>query len=227
MTIKKIKNRFEIIKNEISQLIEDQHYFKKYKEYIEESKSVDRQNDFLFFIAKNYQILTLINVCKQVDEDSRSESIVNLLKDIKNNKNLFNLKWYKRQWKPIAGDRKLSRSKEAEKYFKEFSIKNNKLISSQKIDEDIKEMKKAINGLRYGKKKQSIASLTKYRNKRGVHFDKGKPKISVPVVDLYKAIDLLEKKCLKYDKLINQGGMDTLLASNIDSFLEFEKIFKK
>ncbi len=230
MIIKKLKNRFEIIRNEISQLVEGQYYFKQYTEYIEKSKSVDKNQDFLRFISDNYKLLALINVYKQVDARNDVESLIMLLEAIKENKNLFTLKWYKRQWKPVPiakTNKKISRAKEAEEYFKEFSIKNNGVISSQKIDEDIREIKKTINGKRFGKHRQSISSLTKYRHKRGAHYAAGKPKVNVPVEDLYKAIDLLEKMTLKYGILINKEGMDTLLASNVDCFLEFNKIFKE
>ncbi|MCK5490214.1 MAG: hypothetical protein KAI67_00055 [Candidatus Pacebacteria bacterium] len=227
ITIGKIKNRFKIIENEISQLVEDQYVFEKYKEYIKNSENVDKGSEFLFWIAKNYQILSVINVCKQVDEDSRSESLVNLLKDIKNNKKLFTLKWYRRQWKPVPiakTNKKNSRLKEAEECFKKFAIKNNNLISSQKINKDIKEIKQAICGVRFGKERQSVESLKKYRNKRGAHFASGNKKAIVPMEKLFDAIDLLEKITIKYNLLLNQAGMNTL---NIDDYIELDKIFRK
>jgi hypothetical protein len=42
---------------------------------------------------------------------------------------------------------------------------------------------------------------------------------------LFDAIDLLEKMTIKYNLLLNQAGMNTLLSSNID--IEFDKIFRK
>lgn len=229
MTIRKIKNRFNIIRNEVSELVGDKYYFEKYKEYIKQSKNIDKQNDFLFFIAKNYQILSLINVCKQVDKRDDVASLINLLKAIKDNKNLFTLKWYKRQWKPVpimGKNKKFSRSKEAAKYFEEFAVKDNSMISCEKINKDIQRIKKAIKGERFGKKRQSIASLTKYRHKRGVHYAIRSPKVNVPVKNLYEAVDLLENMVLKYGKLLDQTGMNTLLPGNIGDFLEFNKIFK-
>jgi hypothetical protein len=228
MTITKLKHSFKIIENEISQLVEDKYIFEEYKKYIESNKNIDKENHFLFWIAKNYQILAVINVCKQVDEDSRSESLVNLLKGIKNNKKSFTLKWYKRQWKPVPiakTNKKISRSREAEKCFKEFAIKSNKLISSQKIDKDIKDIKQAICGVRFGNERQSVESLKKYRNKRVAHFASDNKKAIVPMEKLFDAIDLLEKMTIKYNLLLNQAGMNTLLSSNID--IEFDKIFRK
>jgi len=88
-TIRKIKNRFIIVENEISELVEDKYIFEKYKEYIEKNKNVDKKSKFLFWIEKNYQILSVINVCKQVDERSDVQSLINLLKDIKKLKKKF------------------------------------------------------------------------------------------------------------------------------------------
>ena len=173
--------------------------------------------------------MSVINICKQVDERNDVESLVNLLKAIKNNKDLFVLKWYKKRWEPIPiarTNKKISRKKEAEEYFKEFSIKNNEVISSQKIDDDIKKIKLAICGLRFGIKRQSISSLLKYRHKRGAHFANDKKRVNVQAEKSDEAINLLEQMILKYNLLINQSGTRTLLSVNIDEFIELEKIFK-
>lgn len=220
MTIRKIKNRFKIIENEISQLVEDKYVFEQYKKYIEDNKNIDKQNNFLFWIAKNYQILSVINVCKQVDVRNDVESLANLLKDIKELKNSFSLSWFVQKY-PVwmRGN--------GENDFKKFTIKNNKKISVKKIDNDIKEIKQAICGARFGKKRQSVESLKKYRNKRGAHFSSDNKKAIVPIKKLFDAIDLLEKMTIKYNLLFNQAGMDTLLSANIDDYIEFDKVFKK
>lgn len=219
MTIKKVKNRFKIIENEISQLVEDKYIFEKYKECIEKSKNVDKQNDGLFWIAKNYQILSVINVCKQVDERNDVESLVNLLKDIKKIKSSFSLDWFLKKYSDgMRGN--------GENDFKQFSIKSNKKISVKKIDEDIKKIKQAICGLRFGKKRQSVESLKKYRNKRGAHFANDNKKAIVSAKKIFDTIDLLEKITIKYNLLLNQAGMDTLLSSNIDDYINFNKVFK-
>lgn len=194
MTIRKIKNRFKIITNEISQLVEDKYVFEKYKEYIKNSKDIDKQSRFLFWLTKNYQNSSLINVWKQIDERNDVESLVNLLEDIKKLKNSFS----------------------------KFLIK----ISKNEINKDIREIKRAICGARFGKKRQSVESLAKYRHKRGAHFANDKKKVIVPVEKLFSAIDLLEKMTIKYNLLLNKFGMDTLL-SDIDNYLEFDKVFKK
>ena len=219
ITIRKIKNRFKIIENEITQLVEDQYVFEKYKEYIKNSKNLDKQNEFLFWLGKNYQILALINVCKQVDKRDDVESLVNLLKNIKELKGSFSLHWFVQKypvWMRYNG----------ENDFKQFSIKSNKKISVKKIDKDIKEIRQAICGVRFGQDRQSIESMKKYRNKRGVHFANDNKKAIVPMKKLFDAIDLLEKITIKYNLLLNQVGMNTLLSSNIDDYIEFNKIFK-
>jgi len=219
MTIKKIKNRFKIIENEISQLVEDKYYFEKYKEYIENSKNIDKQSDFLSWITKNYQILAVINACKQVDDRKDVESLINLLEDIKKLKNKFSLGWFLKKYPQWMHDN-------GENDFKQFSIQNNKRINTKNIDEDIKKIKQAICGLRFGKKRQSVESLLKYRHKRGVHFANDNKRAIVPAKKIFEAIDLLEKIIIKYYSLFNPSGIDTLLSSGINSDIEFQKIFK-
>lgn len=220
MTIRKIKNRFKIIKNEISQLVKDKYFFEQYNKYIEDNKNIDKQNKFLFWIAKNYKILSVINVCKQVDARNDVESLVNLLKDIKKLKNSFSLSWFIQKY-PV-----LMRGN-GENDFKKFTIKNNEKISIKKIDKDIKEIKRAICGARFGKKRQSIESLKRYRNKRGAHLSSDNKKAITSVKKVFDAIDLLEKMTIKYNLLLNQAGMYALLPANIDDYIEFDKVFKK
>ncbi|KKQ07923.1 MAG: hypothetical protein US18_C0005G0010 [Parcubacteria group bacterium GW2011_GWB1_36_5] len=219
ITIKKIKNRFKIIEYEIYQLVEDKYIFEKYKEYIKNSKNIDKQSECLFWIAKNYQTLSVINICKQVEERNDVESLVNLLKDIKKIKNNFSLNWFLKKSPDLMRD-------DGENDFKQFSIKSNKKISVKKIDEDIKKIKQAICGLRFGKKRQSVESLKKYRNKRGAHFANDNKKVSVSAEKIFNTIDLLEEITIKYKLLLNQPEGDTLLPSNIDDFIEFDEIFK-
>jgi hypothetical protein len=219
ITIKKLKNRFEIIENEICQLVEDKYIFEKYNKYITNCKNIDKQSDVLLWIKKNYLILSVINICKQVDERNDVESLINLLKDIKKIKCSFSLDWFLKNYPDwMRGN--------GENHFKQFSIKNNKMISAEKVDGDIKKIKQAICGFRFGKKRQSVESLKKYRNKRGVHFANDNKEAVANRNKIFKAIDLLEQIIMKYNLLLNQAGMDSLLTSNIDDYVNFGKVFK-
>lgn len=219
LTIKKIKNRLKIIENEIAQLVEDEYVFKKYKAYIENSNDVNKSNGFLFWIAKNYQVLSVINICKQTDKRNDVESLVNLLEDVKKLKNSFSLDWFIKTYPDFM-------RRNGEDDFRRFSIKNNKRLSTQKIDQDIKAIKLAIQGARFGKKRQSISSLLKYRHKRGAHSSNDNKKVNVKTQKIGDAIALLEQMVLKYNLLINQSSMETLLASNIDEYVDLETVFK-
>ena len=99
-------------------------------------------------------------------------------------------------------------------------------VLNELSDEDIKKIKQAICGLRFGKKRQSVESLKKYRNKRGAHFANDNKKVSVSAEKIFNTIDLLEEITIKYKLLLNQPEGDTLLPSNIDDFIEFDEIFK-
>lgn len=219
ITIRKLQNRFKIIENEVSQLVEDKYIFEKYKEYIENSESIYKQSVFLFWIAKNYQILSVINVYKQVDERNDVWSLVNLLKDLKKLQNSFSLNWFVQKypkWMHTHG----------EDDFKQFSTKSNTKISLKKIDGDIKKIKLAIKGERFGKKRQSIESLAKYRHKRAAHFAKDNKRVIAHVKKIFDAIDLLEEMIIKYKLLLNQAGMDTLLTSDIDCYIKLSEVFR-
>lgn len=213
LSIREIRNRLKIIEGQVSKIVEDKYYFEQFKAYVQKSKTLDKNNDFLSFIAFNSRDLMAINACKQTDEDSRAESLINLLKDIKKNKKLFTIDWFIKKYPKWLRSNGIND-------FKKFSTKNNKIVSCKKIDEDIKNMKKAIVGVR----KNSLKSLKKFRDKRGAHHNKGKVKITATVKDLNDAIDLLERLVLKYRLLIDQSGMDTLLPA--DSKPELGNIFR-
>lgn len=227
ITIRKIKNRFKIIENQILILVENRYYFDEYIKFIGNNNAVDKKQDFLRFISDNYKLLAVIEVCNQAVERDDVESLINLLEDIKDYNELFTIDWYKNKkiWKPVYGSdqfgriHKISRKKEAKRYFEEFTNSaNDRFISKEKIEQDIKKIKKAIGSW----KKTEKNSLMMFRHKRSAHFANDSPKINIPVEDLFSAINLLEEMTLKYGRLMD--GYSRLLPAGIE--LEFEKIFK-
>lgn len=56
--------------------------------------------------------------------------------------------------------------------------------------------------------------IVKYRNKFVGHKNARKITIKATMKDLYTAIDLIEKLVIKYQLLLNQAGMTSLLPGN-------------
>ncbi len=209
-SIKTIKKRFQIINNAVVILVNNKGFFEKFKLWIDNSKTInkDANYDFLRFIAFNYRNLAAINVCKQIDTIRHSESLVNLLKDIKENNKFFTLRRFIKKYSILHQDTVLAE-------FKKFSISNNKYVSRLKVQQDINELNKLITGVKKTRAKR-CGGLKKFRNKRGAHWDKGNPGIKATLRDLNDAIAFLEQLVLKYDILINTGGRETLLLSDPD-----------
>ena len=207
-SIKVIKKRFEQVTNAVSRLIDDRHFFLEYQKYLEEHPSIDKTNEFLYFIGLNYVEATTLGVFRQVDRDRRSQSLLNILKIIKDEHKSFTFELFSKRY---------GRSRQsifmAKNDFSKFSLKNGKKISPKKVKSDIVSLLKITK------------PIVKYRNKFVGHKNIRKVSISTKMNDLYSAVDFLEKLTIKYQILINQAGFETLLAGN--SHPHLNTVFKE
>jgi len=208
---KYIVKRLVIVMGHITQLVEDKYIYDKFREYLKTHGITDmhRSGDFLRFVVNNYRDIAIINVYKQVDKDRCSESLINLLKSIKENSNLFNKKWYM----DVKGE------------FKDcFNKRTNKLRKTA-VDKDIKELIRIVGN--YSRKMEKPHdSLIKLRNKQKAHADKSGFQSKLVFNDLDRAIVILEKIVLKYQVIVTGDGQDNLRTVNIDDYLRFDTLFR-
>ncbi len=170
-----------------------------------EHTAIDRQNQFLYFIGLNYIEAATLGVFRQLDRNRKSQSLLNLLRDVDNNAKLFTFRRFSARY-PVS-IRHTARGE-----FRKFSIKDGSRIDRRKIRKDIADLKRIA------------MSVVKYRHKVVAHRNRRLVSIRATVNDLYAAIDLLEGLVIKYNLLLTQGGMSTLRADNATP--QLEDIFK-
>lgn len=208
ISIRKIKSRHAIIKRAIARIVEDKYIYDKLGEYLKNHGIVgkDPSGGLLNFINFNYIDVAIINVCKLAETDSRTESLINLLKDIKDNAGLFKQEWYH----------------DTEGEFKNFFNKRTKVVNKTAVESDIKLLRRVI-GKR--SKKRYRDSFMKLRDKKKAHSDREDFQSKKTFNDLTEAINTLETIILKYQSLITGHGQEGLLASNIDDSLRIDRLF--
>lgn len=196
-SIRTIKRRHWLILEAISRLVEDKFFFQEYQKYLLSSPNIDKKNQFLYFISLNYIESATLGVFRQVDGNKKSQSMRNLLKDILKNYDIFTFKRFSSKYmkNPLL-------ALMAKDDFAKFSTKDGKCINRSKIKSDIAQLIKITK------------PIVKYRHKVVGHKNKRIIQIKGTIGDLYNAIDFLERLAIKYELLLNQSGMTTLLAGN-------------
>lgn len=207
-SVKVIKKRFEEVTNAISRLVEDKYFFLEYKKYLETHTSIDKDNEFLYFIGLNYVEATTLGIFRQVDRNKKSQSLLNLLKTIVAEHTSFTIKRFSYKYSRVG-----LHLNHAKQDFAEFSLKNGKKISPRKVKSDIVALLKITK------------PVVKYRHKFVAHKNIRKVSINTKMNDLYSVINFMEKLVIKYQLLLNQGGMETLLPTN--STLDLKDVFKE
>lgn len=198
-----IKRRLALVLNSVSRLVEDKYFFQEYQAFLQSHPNIDQQNQFLYFIGINYIEAATLGVFRQVDRNRRSQSLLNVLRDIDANARQFTFRRFDAKWHGGAF---------AQRSFQQFAIKDGSRIDRRKVKRDIAELKRVTK------------PIVKYRHKVVAHQNRRRIASPGTINDLYAAIDLLEQLVMKYNLLLTQGGMTTLLAGNTHPGLE--NIFK-
>lgn len=204
-SIHTIQRRLSQILNSVSRLVEDKYFFQEYQKFLQASKTLDQQNQFLYFISVNYIEAATLGVFRQVDRNKKSQSLLNLLRSIDANSSLFTLRRFSAKYSGFMHPM-------AKRDFQQFAVKDGSHIDRMKLRKDIAALKRITK------------PIVKYRHKVVAHRNKRQVSIRGTINDLYIAIDFLEKLVIKYHLLLTQGGMTTLLSSNANPGLQ--SIFK-
>lgn len=204
-SVRTIKRRLTPVLNSVSRLVEDKHFFQKYQSFIQSNTAIDKQSQFLPFIGTNYIEAAALGIFRELDRNRKSQSLLNLLRDIDANAGQFT---YRRFAAKYSGFMRPM----AQRDFQQFAVKDGSRIDRRKLKKDIAELKRLTR------------PVVRYRHKVVAHRNRRPIASPGTISDLYAAIDLLEKLAIKYNLLLTQSGMNTLLAGNAHPGLE--KIFK-
>lgn len=179
--------------------LENRFLFKRLVEIIENNPKVNKPNIFLDYIKINYITTIIVAICRQIDRDQDSRSLINLLYEIYDNAEEITKKWFASQYKTIGEEY-------GKKNFKE-NFGNLEHVDPAIIYADIGNL------IFYTKE------IKRFRNKRVAHLDKNKEiKFDIDFSTLNKAIDLIERIINKYYLLLTGDDLGSLLPANILCF---------
>ena len=198
--LKEIENDF--IGNDtyaVGGVLENKFLFNRLVEIIKNNSKINKPNIFLDYIKINYITTVIVAICRQIDRDPHSISLINLLYEIYDNAEKITKEWFTSQYQTTGVEHG---SSDFKKNFGSLKHINPAIIYAD------------IGNLIFYTKE-----IKKFRNKRVAHLDKNKKiKFDIDFDILDKAINLTEKLIKKYHLLLTQSRMDKLLPVNILCF---------
>ena len=194
-SVRTIKRRLIPVMNSVSRLVEDKHFFQEYQSFMQSNTAIDKQSQFLPFIGINYIEAATLGVFREVDRNRRSQSLLNLLREIDANAAQFTYHRFAAKYRGFMRPM-------AQRDFQQFTVKDGSRIDRRKLKKDIAKLKRVTR------------PIVKYRHKYVAHRNKRPIASPGTINDLYAAIDLLERLVIKYNLLLTQSGMSSLLAGN-------------
>lgn len=154
-------------------------------------KKIERPNDFIDYVRWTYVSHMAMGICKEIDSDDKSVSLINILNKIFLNANVITKEWFSKKYKsPLS-------KKHGENDFQ------NNFGTLDFIDPSIV-YADAGRLLFYTKK------IKKFRNKIIAHRDKKNKKLHIEVAfsELDDVLNLIKKLTLKYFLLLHQASYD-------------------
>ena len=197
---------FNPIETEVIRMMGNRSIFQKVVEISKKNTQIDKGNSFWDFFKESYIALMVSAVCRQIDTDTRSSSLINLLNKIMEPSVAESLTkdWYCQQY---------HKDDDIMPKFMEGIGKSDfedHFGSKDFVDPDI--VQADINKLAEKTKK-----IKKFRNKRIAHRDKRNNLIfDVNFNDLDKVVETIRKITSKYYLLLKQGGNDLVPVDQTD-----------
>ena len=96
MNIQKIQKWQKILEDQIvemTDILERRFIFQETKKMVEVNPDIQQSNIFYDYFRINYIYAQIIQLSRMLDQDPRTESLINLLDDIENNSDVFERKW--------------------------------------------------------------------------------------------------------------------------------------
>jgi hypothetical protein len=175
------------ITDDITELVLNKYFYTELANNIQTNPKINTGNHFWNFLKENYIAAMVLGICRQVDTDERSESLLRLLNELFDDAETLTKAWYVSQYSsaPInlgAGD-----------FERHFGSQN--FVDPSIIYSDI------------GKLLFATKEIKKFRHKRIAHKNKNdKLKFSLTFDSLHETINVIEAIAVKYNLLLNQTG---------------------
>lgn len=207
-TFHKWEQWLEKIQSDVYAIVNNQQIFKYFINVVNANiEHIKAHEGVLFcdFVGQCYGVQAASAVRRHIKVDDDSISLMRLIKQIKQCASQFTYDFYLKRY-PIINGQEVQKFK-----FQEFSD-NGKIISEEKIDNDIKELEKV------GRK---VADLV---DRIIAHLDKRGLSEQVTYDDLEESINILNKMTCKYIRLITNAVAEYLSLEATVQW-DWEKIF--
>lgn len=176
----KLKRSLLKIKEDVRGLLISRYIFKEVQRIIKDNPNIQIGSSFYEWMGYVYSTHAVVGVCRHVDKDQRSLSLIQFLEAVEKHAKYFTLTRFQRLYP------KYIRYNLANKTFKRFSGSQMDHLNPATVRSDIRTLK------------MIVKRISHYRHKRVAHLDKSKFKAFPTYNDLDKALDKLEQLTKKY-----------------------------
>lgn len=191
----------KIIK-EVINLSDIEQIFYEIVAITEKNPKVSKNNSYWDFFKKIYISSMVLEICRQVDKDERSLSLINFLIQLRNDSFGINQSDFLKQY---------SNKKHAVQIWKD-SFENKKCVDCAMVILDIKKLE------------SNTGKIYKFRNKKIAHKDKNnRLRFSLTFNDLKKAVKSIQNITEKYAWLFNVSNLPSSFYSTFAD--NWEEIF--
>jgi len=199
--INKWQKEIEEITSEVEDLLYSKYHAEELEKIIKANNFVKQHiGSFWNHYKLNYTFFIISKIWHQIDKNSDSLSLINLLKDLLNNHKLITKKWWVSQGDFLS-------TEEFEDKFGEGEYLDPAIIS-----EDIKNLEEAAN------------EIKQFRHKNIGHKDNtGMFPSSISNTKVQEAMNQIETLVKKYQLLLTQSGYDSLTPVADDWQIAFTK----
>jgi len=190
---KKWKGWLEKIGNDLGWLLTSRDIFERVRNIVDSNKRIQSPDLFHRWIIDNYVARVAIGIGRLNDHDSRTISLHRLIKDISENREAITRDYFVSRYDKWLQDKGL-----ADHDFDNFAEKNDKLISLDRLNDDIDLLDK------------ETRLVKDFRNRWIAHFDLNREVERVPTFeDVDKSLQVIDCIFCKYYLLVDGGGMNT------------------
>lgn len=197
-----LKKGIRKIIDEVIDLSDIEQIFYEVVAITEKNPKVNKNSSYWDFFEKIYISSMILGICRQIDSDKRSLSLINFLTKLRDDNFSFSQLDYLKQY---------SNKNHALQMWKNY-FGNKKCIGCATIISDIKKLK------------NDTKKIKKYRDKKIAHRDKNnRLKFSLTFNDLRKAVKSIQGTTEKYAGLLNAPDLPSSFYSTFDD--NWQKIF--
>ena len=199
-----LKKRYELIEDDLIILDTHRVVYRRVVEIIQSNPTINKPNIFYEVFSVSYWQSCALAVRRQLDEDKRAASLMNILTKLEKNSAQITKDW----WLTYFGWLGDEIEHEAREWFDEYTIPEDPDILSKKlVAQDIEELKRVSN------------EVTTFANKVVAHRElRAKDDPPVQTANIDKSVDALCALIRKYTLLIANKTLADTKASILDDW---------